>query len=82
MTFPIPKGFTPPEGLKPDEEFEALASFKLTKDGKLELCEVEGNPVEGYKDDPNDQFENRMAKDYQPMQQGQQASSPMPQQEM
>lgn len=46
IDFDVPTGFEPPEGVKPGDEFEAVASFVIDPDGK-EMCitKLEGIPV-------------------------------------
>lgn len=44
-TFPVPKGFTPPEGVVEGDTFEAMATFK--HGGKtLDLVSIEGAETE------------------------------------
>lgn len=44
-TFPVPKGFTPPEGVVEGDTFEAMATFK--HGGKtLDLVSIEGAEAE------------------------------------
>jgi hypothetical protein len=45
MEFPIPEGFTPPEHLDSDNQFQAMATFELIGDSSLKLIDVEGYQV-------------------------------------
>lgn len=45
LTFPIPKGFQPPENLGSDDSFQAMATFKMVGDDELELVDVEGYQI-------------------------------------
>ena len=60
VDFPLPKGFTPPSGIKKGEEFTALASLKLDEDGDLQLTKIDGIPVTGESDeDEEEESENK-----------------------
>jgi len=45
-----PEGFTMPEGIKGDEEFEVVASVKM-EDGKLHIYKIDGMEVEEMEDE-------------------------------
>lgn len=45
VSFGIPKGFTPPEGVVEGDTFEALATFKHGGN-KLDLVAIEGSEME------------------------------------
>jgi len=45
VTFPMPQGFEPPENLKSDDTFQAMATFRVTGDEELELVEIDGHQV-------------------------------------
>ena len=44
IEFPIPQGFTPPEGVKEGDDFEFMVSGHLSG-GNLVLTAVEGQPI-------------------------------------
>lgn len=46
--FTLPKGVEIPENLKEGEKFQTMATIVLGKNGKAELCEVDGIPLAGY----------------------------------
>lgn len=50
ITFAIPKGFQPPEGITEGDEFSAAATLKL-EDGKLCLVAVDDVPLKGYEEE-------------------------------
>lgn len=50
ITFAIPEGFQPPEGITEGDEFSAAATLKL-EDGKLCLVAVDDVPLKGYEDE-------------------------------
>jgi hypothetical protein len=50
--FPNPEGFGPPQGVEPDQEFEAVAVLRLKPDGNLCLVSLDGSKFEA--DDDND----------------------------
>lgn len=54
MPYEIPEGVELPEGLKEGDEFDALATFKLTKDGKVKLTAIDGHKVGHDKDKKDD----------------------------
>ncbi len=43
--FPVPDGFTPPEGTQTGEPFQSLGTFRLKSDGTMCLLAVDGSPV-------------------------------------
>jgi hypothetical protein len=43
--FPVPDGFTPPEGTQTGEPFQALGTFRVKSDGSMCLLAVDGSPV-------------------------------------
>lgn len=43
--FPIPADFTPPQGTKTGEPFQALGTFRIKSDGSMCLLAVDGSPV-------------------------------------
>jgi hypothetical protein len=45
LTFPIPEGFQPPENLDSDDTFQAMATFKVVDENKLQLIDVEGYQI-------------------------------------
>jgi len=49
----VPEGFTMPEGIKDDEEFEVVASVKM-EDGKLEIYKIDGIEVDEMEDEEDD----------------------------
>jgi hypothetical protein len=49
-----PEGFTMPEGIKGDEEFEVVASVKM-EDGKLHIYKIDGMEVEEMEDEEDDE---------------------------
>jgi hypothetical protein len=51
ITFKIPDGYAPPEGLKEGAEFDAAATFKMEPGGKLCLVKVDDVPLKGYEDE-------------------------------
>jgi hypothetical protein len=54
-----PEGFTMPEGIKGDEEFEVVASVKM-EDGKLHIYKIDGMEVEEMEDEEDDEGEGEM----------------------
>lgn len=46
-TFPVPKDFVVPEGTKPGDNFDAMATFCLEEDGSLCLVAIDGKTLEG-----------------------------------
>ena len=46
--FTLPEGVEIPENLKEGEKFQTMATIVLGKNGKAELCEVDGIPLAGY----------------------------------
>ena len=50
MTITLPKGYTPPEGSKPGEPFEAVAMLVASEDGSYTLKTIDGVKIAGYKD--------------------------------
>lgn len=44
-TFDMPENFTPPADVAPDQEFQALGTFKMTADGKMTLIAVDGSKI-------------------------------------
>jgi hypothetical protein len=48
-----PEGFTMPEGIKGDEEFEVVASVKM-EDGKLHIYKIDGMEVEEMEDEEDE----------------------------
>jgi hypothetical protein len=46
--FTLPKGVEVPENLQEGEKFQTMATLTLKKNGKAELCEVDGQPLAGY----------------------------------
>ena len=45
----VPEGFEVPEGVKSGDTFEAMTTYRLDKDGRLCVQEIEGNPLPGEK---------------------------------
>ena len=45
----VPEGFEVPEGVKTGDTFEAMTTYRLDKDGRLCVQEIEGNPLPGEK---------------------------------
>jgi hypothetical protein len=45
VTFKMPEGFTPPEHLDSDNQFQAMATFELVDDDTLKLVDIEGYQV-------------------------------------
>jgi hypothetical protein len=43
--FPLPEGFTPPEGTQTGTPFQALGTFRVKSDGSMCLLAVDGSPV-------------------------------------
>lgn len=60
MPYEIPEGVELPEGLKDGDEFDALATFKLTKDGKAKLMAIDGHKVSHEKGKDGDNKEKYM----------------------
>lgn len=53
VSFPLPENFQPPEDAKPGKSFQALATLKLSDDGKtLNLVAVDGAPVKAEAEEP------------------------------
>jgi len=48
--FTLPKGVEVPENLAEGEKFQTMATLVLRKNGKAELCEVDGQTLAGYED--------------------------------
>lgn len=48
--FKLPEGFQVPEGVKPGQPFEVLATVVMDQQGQAELVEVEGQSIPGYED--------------------------------
>lgn len=60
MPYAIPEGVELPEGIKAGEEFDVLATFEMTKDGKVRLMAIDGHKVShGKGDDDGDGKEYR-----------------------
>lgn len=55
IEFSPPAGLKLPEALEADGEFDALATFRYKKSGKICLVEIDGNPMPGYKDNDADE---------------------------
>jgi hypothetical protein len=45
LEFPIPEGFTPPEHLDSEDQFQAMCTLQLVDDSTLKLVDVEGYDV-------------------------------------
>jgi hypothetical protein len=45
VTFDEPEGFVPPENLADDDTFQAMATFKVLANDKLQLVDIEGYQV-------------------------------------
>lgn len=43
--FDLPEGMEVPEGIKAGDEFDVLATVKLTDGGKLQIVALDENPV-------------------------------------
>lgn len=57
-TIPIPKGLEIPQGTKENDTLSFLCDFRL--EGKnLCLTNIEGNAVEGYKENSKSEFEEK-----------------------
>jgi hypothetical protein len=52
--FPVPDGFTPPQGTQTGEPFQALGTFRMKSDDTMCLLAVDGSPVKGDKDDTDE----------------------------
>lgn len=50
MNIALPKGYKPPEGAKPGEPFEVVATVSLSEDGSFMLKTIDGVEVHGDKD--------------------------------
>lgn len=51
ITLSLPDGVKVPDGMESGDIFQAMTSYKLMDGGKVQLCEIDDEPVEGYKDD-------------------------------
>lgn len=49
ISFPVPKGFTPPEGVKEGDSFDFMGSGYFKGD-TMYLTAVEGSPISGGKE--------------------------------
>jgi hypothetical protein len=47
VSFPVPKGFSPPQNYRPGEAFEAIAKLRMSEDGMLKLEALDGVKLEG-----------------------------------
>lgn len=45
-TFPAPEGFSAPDTARPGDEFEVVARVKLTEDGMVKVCALDGISLE------------------------------------
>ena len=54
MTFQLPSGVIVPNGKQEGDTFQAMATFKLMDGGDVELCQVDGENLPGYKEDSDD----------------------------
>lgn len=54
ISFKLPAGVQIPDGKQMGDTFQAMTTFKLGTDGMVQLCEVDDEPVAGYKDDDSD----------------------------
>ena len=50
VTFPLPDGFSVPEGTEPGGEFDAVCTFRMEKDGKVCLTMMGDAKMPGYDD--------------------------------
>lgn len=57
--FPNPEGFGPPQGVEPDQEFEAVAVLRLKPDGDLCLVSLDGSKFERDDDNYEDESEEK-----------------------
>ena len=44
-TFTKPENFTPPADATPDQEFQALGTFKMSADGEMTLVAIDGSKI-------------------------------------
>ena len=65
MKIKLPAGFEPPKGTKPGDEFEVVATMKLSKDG-YELLEVDGAPLDGDETESEHNATEEAAEEKQP----------------
>lgn len=47
VKFAAPAAFTPPQGVKPGDSFESMATFRMEDGGMLCLEAIDGEPLEG-----------------------------------
>ena len=63
IEFQIPEGLEMPDGIKPGDTFESLATLMLGEEGELYLKELDGTPVSAEseeEDEPEDMEEGEM----------------------
>ncbi len=64
IKFDAPEGFEIPEGVKPGDTFEAMASFRLKDNGQICLEGVEGNMLPGEKGEMSGEESSEGAEEY------------------
>lgn len=55
LTFTLPQGVEVPDGKQMGDTFQAMGTFRIDAGGKCTLTEVDGEPIDGSGDQPNDQ---------------------------
>ena len=57
VEFPLPKGYKPPTSSRKDEEFNAIATFRIDEDepDMIVLTKIEGVPVSSEKPDEDEE---------------------------
>ncbi len=61
--FMPPQGFEVPEGTKPGDEFQSVASLKVDEDGKLCLLSLDGAEFAGAKEEESEDAGDEQAED-------------------
>ena len=67
MKITLPKGYELPEGAKPGEAFEAVASIMLNEDGTYDLAAIDGVDLAMEEDEEMEDEEDMDEEDDSPM---------------
>ena len=57
MVLNLPKGYRPPEGARPDEPFEVVATVVLAEDGSFKLKTLDGVELDDEDEEQEAPFE-------------------------
>jgi len=59
IEFDLPDGFTIPDGISSDGEFETLATIKMKDDGSVCLVALDGYRMPGYREEDEPETEDK-----------------------